>query len=168
MPPEDDDQFDADSRDETEVEGLGPAGKAALDAERKARKEAERKARELEKRSNEALSTLRSERFARYKAQHSWLEESDLEGIELDSWDARIARLAAIAGQQQDPNAEQTIPANEQAELSRFSDRAGGAVGAKSQEQLTAKQAHERYTSGEWTLADYMNFMRAQPLPSRR
>src|SRR5437867_3824997 len=122
MPPEVDEELDDQERDEPVVEGLGPQGQKALESERKARKEAERKARESEKRTNETLQTLRTERFQRFKTQHPWLEEADLEGVELDAWDTRVSRLAAIAGARTTTEEPTTVPDTERANLEKLAD----------------------------------------------
>lgn len=133
MPPEDDDdQLDPEDREDSDVEGLGDKGKAALERERQARKDAKREAREAQKRANELATALKAERFARLKSQHSWLEESDLDGIDLDAWESKIERLATIAGVAGQPpsnTASEQASAETRAEVQRFTQAAGGTSG---------------------------------------
>ena len=138
MPSDEEDLNTDTDRDGQEPEGLGPKGTKALDEERKARKAAEKRLEGLE-------AALKTERFGRLKEKNPWLEEDLLEGVDLDKWESRVSRLAAIAGngaQPKEETPEEPIPAEAKDRLQSFAQQAGGS-GPASQQTYTAAQIGE-------------------------
>lgn len=106
-----------------------------------------------------------SETFIGLKSRFPFLERSDLEGKSVEKWDEFASRLNELRGantgaEQVQPESEKPpVEHPEEKELARAQQLSGGTPSPTSPEQISAKEADDRYRRGVWSLSEYEDWM---------